>query len=283
MRNVMKKYIFTLSAIIASLTGMAQAAYVLPSPTAADESITLYIDVAQTNGGLKSILAAHPEVIDQVYIWTWMPSGPVVGNGEWGDSNEALLLTHVSGYLYSLTFIPTEFYGVDGPTFFTRGISCLAKLDNGNAFPDDGFGEAKTEDLHVDIIPKLCDDIFCTFPEIAKKDDFFSITYDNNQETIAALQDLGEDEVYIYLLAKTGPFSNYPYVALDQVTSTPALKMKPVAGKPGQFRITFVPTDFFTSVPEGQTISEVRYLILTPGYTPAPPVYNSYVFADCEE
>lgn len=279
----MKKILFTLSAIIASLTGMAQAAYVLPSPTAANEPITVYIDVAQADGALKDILNAHPEVIDAVYMWTWQPSGPVVGNGEWNDSNEDMKMTHVSGLLYSMTFTPTTFYGVDGPTFFTRGISCLAKLNSGYDFEGDGFGEAKTSDIHIDIIPKLCDDIFCTFPEIAKRDDFFSITYDNNQETVEALQDLGEDEVYIYLLAKTGPFSNYPYVAIDQVTSTPALRMKPVAGKPGQFRITFVPTDFFTSVPEGQTISEVRYLILTPGYTPAPPVYNSYVFADCEE
>lgn len=278
----MKKILFALSALISTFAAQAQSAYVLPSPTAANEPITLYIDVSQTSGGLKSILTAHPEVADQVYIWTWMPAGPLVGNGEWGASNEALLLTNVSGLLYSITFTPTEFYGVDGPTFFTRGISCLAKLKNGNDFPDDGFGEAKTEDLHVDIVPKLCDDIFCTFPEIAKQDDFFSITYDNNQETDANLMNLGDDEVYIYLLAKTGPFNNYPFAAIPDVANTPQLKMKPVAGKPGQFRITFVTNDFFTSVPAGSTISQVRYFILKPGYTPSIPVYQAYVFQDCE-
>jgi hypothetical protein len=84
------------------------------------------------------------------------------------------------------------------------------------------------------------------------------------------------------MLAKTGPFNNYPYVPVADVTSTPQLKMKPVAGKPGQFRITFVTNDFFTSVPAGSTISQIRYYIVKPGYAPSVPVFQAYVFQDCE-
>ena len=84
----MKKILSLAFVAFATLTSFGQAAFVLPSPTAAGEQMTLYIDVAQsTGGGLKAMLGAHPEYRDSVYIWTWQPSGPVVGNGEWGNSN----------------------------------------------------------------------------------------------------------------------------------------------------------------------------------------------------
>jgi hypothetical protein len=50
---------------------IAQAAYVLPSPTGKNDTITLYINVAQTtdgvqNSGLNARLNAHPD--DSVYL-----------------------------------------------------------------------------------------------------------------------------------------------------------------------------------------------------------------------
>lgn len=288
----MKRLLICGIASLAVLPLTAQVIYVQPSPTAANEEMTLYIDVSQStdgvqNNGLKSILTAHPDAQDSVYLWTWMPSGPdgVGGNGNWGSSNDNLLMTHEGGLLYSITFVPTEFYGVDGPTFFSKGISCLAKLYDGNAFSDDGVGEAKTEDLHVDIIPKLCDDLFCVFPELAKSDDFVSFTYDNDQETIPGLQNMGDDECYIYLSAVTVNNTPYPYVPVADVTATPALRMKPVPGKPGFFRLTIVPTDFFsTVVPAGEALDRIVYRIYRPGfvYTGPPPSWN-YTFLECSE
>jgi hypothetical protein len=286
----MKKLIL-LSLTCLTLSGLkAQIIYVQPSPTAANEEMTLYIDISQStdgvqNNGLKAILTAHPDAQDSVYLWTWMPGDPtgVGGNGNWGSSNDDLLMTHEGGLLYSITFIPTEFYGVDGPTFFSKGISCLAKLYDGNSFSDDGVGEAKTEDLHVDLIPKLCDDLFCVFPELAKSDDFVSFTYDNNQETNTGLQGMGSDECYIYLSAVTTDNDPYPYVAAADVTNTPALRMKPVPGKPGFFRLTIVPSDFFSGVvPEGAVLDRVVYRIYRPGftYTGPPPSWN-YTFLEC--
>jgi hypothetical protein len=277
----MKKILFTLSAIVCSMLASAQSAYVLPSPTGADEPVTIYIDVSQTNGGLKTILMNHPDQVNNVYLWTWMPADNG-GNGSWSESNQFRKMTHVSGMLFSFDTIPTIFYGVDGPTFFANGISCLAKLRDGNAFADDGAGEAKTEDLKITIIPKLCDDLYCTFPELSKPEDFISITYNNNIETNPDLQNLSDGEVYLYILAKgTGPFNLYPYVPVAQAASTEALRMKPVPGKPGEFRLTIIPTMFFTNVPSTQTITELRYYVVKPGYIPTQPVSITYGFLDC--
>lgn len=279
------KYFFTAIAMISSVAvGLAQAAFVLPSPTPADEPITLYIDVNQTNGGLKHILANHPEMQDQVYIWSWMPREPVGGNGSWGDSNEERKLVHEGNLIYSWTFVPTEAYAVDGPTFFANGISCLAKLDNGNDFPDDGVGEAKTEDLKVSIIPKLCDAKYCNFPLLCKPDDYLSITYDNNQELNPALQNLGADECYLYVIAYYDDLEfTFTQYAVQSVTTTlPEMKLKPVAGSPGFFRITFIPQELF---PNGTTpILKLKYMILKPGYTVTglPPL-EVYTFLECED
>lgn len=280
----MNKLLFTLGTVLTAFIANAQSAYVLPSPTGAEEPLTIYIDVSQTTGGLKTILTNHPEEVDNVYIWTWRPADNG-GNGQWNESAEARKMEHVSGLLFSFYMEnPSAFYGVDGPTFFANGISCLAKLKDGNAYPDDGAGEAKTEDLNITIIPKLCDDVYCVFPEIAKIDDFVSITYNNNIETNVNMQNAGDDDIYLYMLAKgTSGFALFPYVAVANVTSTPALKMKPVPGKPGEFRLTIVPVDFFGDlIPANQTITELRFYAVRVGYTPPQPTIEAYGFVSCD-
>ena len=66
----------------------AQKVYVLPSPTDANSEMTLFIDMNQSedgiqNNGLSGILDAYPDTA--VYLWTWDPSGPAAGNGDWGQ------------------------------------------------------------------------------------------------------------------------------------------------------------------------------------------------------
>ncbi|MFM1931008.1 MAG: hypothetical protein RL226_311, partial [Bacteroidota bacterium] len=212
------KKILSIFAIAFALQGQAQVIYLLPSPTDVQEEVTLYIDINQSvdgvqNNALKAILLDHPD--DDVYLWTWQPSDPSGGNGNWDNSNESMKLTKVSELLYSITFIPAEFYANPGD-IFTTGISCLAKLQNGNAYSGEYEGEAKTEDLKLEVIPKLCDRRICVFPEAREEDDFISITYDNTQETIAGLQNMGDDECYVYLAAKSGVFNIYPYVPENQ-------------------------------------------------------------------
>ncbi len=261
----MKRYILTLTILLSALYSSAQLAYVLPSPTAADAEITLYIDVSQsTSNGLKAMLTEHPD--DDVYLWSWNPAEPVVGNGQWATSNEALLMTKEAPLLYSITFVPVDFYGVDGADFFTNGISCLAKLFDGNEYADMEVGEAKTEDINVDIVPQLCDNIMCVYPEIRRQDDFLSITYDNSFETLAPLQNIGDEEVFIFVRAffVGGGAVNYSLPA--EAPNFPELQLKPVVGEDRHFRITFIPEDLFSDLmPEGTQIDKLLVYIIRSG------------------
>jgi hypothetical protein len=282
----MKTTCLTLSALLIGATLSAQVAYVLPSPTDANEEITLYIDVNQStdgtsNNALKAILTDNPD--EDVYLWSWQPAEPVVGNGSWNESNEELKLTKISDLLYSITFVPTEFYGIDGAQLFTNGISCLAKLKDGNAFGGEYDGEAKTEDISIDIVPRLCDRRICIFPEVRQEDDYLTITYDNNQEEIAGLQNMGDDDCYVYLVARITNFVFYEFVPSAQVTNTPELKLEPIPGQPGMFRTTIIPRDLFSLIPPDQKIKDLVFRILRPGFSyPGVPPQEIISILQCE-
>lgn len=293
----MNRLNFLLLTLLASvpLGLLGQAAYILPSPTAADAECTLYIDLAQCQDQrLSDMLDAHPD--EDVYLWIWNPSAPVDGNGDWGDSDDHQVMTKISSKLFSFTFVPTTYFGVDGPTFFSRGISCLAKFDSGYAYEEEFGGEAKTEDLTVAIVPQLCNGRMCVFPEIREGDDFVTFTYDNGQETNPDLQNLSE--AYLHLTARTDAFTLYTY-GDDGLATTPfdagavpELRMQPVEGEPGIFTFTFVPEDFFLGIPSnldqtpysGEPIENgVRWYITKPGYTfSGPPPANSLGILICE-
>ncbi len=280
------RLILLLATLVAAYSAQGQKAYVLPSPTGANDLITLYIDVNQsTSNGLKTMLQTFPEEVNNVYIWTWSPSDPTVGNGSWNNSSDSMKLHHEGNLVFSIQFVPTAFYGVDGPTFFANGISCLAKLKDGNAHSDLSVGEAKTEDIQVAIIPKLCDELYCIFPQQGKQDDFISITYDNTQETNPNLQNLGSDEVYLYIRAVIDVFNNgYEFASQANASSTPQLKMKPVAGEPGHFRLTIVPNDLFYGLLQPtQQIIKLRCVVVKPGFTHPPQSipYTEYFFQNC--
>lgn len=267
----MKKLLIFIFAVCWAFTGGSQTAFVLPSPTDANEEVTLYVDLNQSSDGtqnnaLKAMLTDHPD--DEVYLWSWNPAEPVGGNGTWGESNESLKLTKISNLLYSITFVPTEFYGVDGSQLFINGISCLAKLKNGNAYSDDDYeGEAKSEDLTIVVIPKLCDRRICIFPEIRQEDDYVSITYDNTQEPLEGLQNMGSDECYIYLVSRISTFNFYEFVSAAEVVNTPALRLEPVPGELGMFEYIFIPRDLFTMIPPEQKIQDLVFRIMRPGFT----------------
>lgn len=283
---MMKPFITLLVATVFASTAIAQKAYVLPSPTDANSEITLFIDMNQSedgiqNNGLSAILDAFPDTT--VYLWTWNPSSPAAGNGDWDNSADHQQMTKVGPKLYAMTFVPTQYYGVDGPQLFSRGISCLAKLKNGN--PVDGFNfEAKSEDIHVDIIPQLCSARICVFPELREPDDFVTITYDNAKEILyPGLQGMGDDECYIYLLGKVDAFTSYEFAPEANVFSYPELKLKAIGD--GKFRTTMIPEDLFAGVlNEGESLSEIWYYIVREGfsYPPGPPPFEIISLLDCE-
>ena len=286
----MKTRTNTLCALVLGLvigtSTSAQKVYVLPSPTDANSEMTLFIDMNQSedgiqNNGLSGILDAYPDTA--VYLWTWDPSGPAAGNGDWDNSASHQELNKVGPKLYSMTFVPTEYYGVDGPQLFSRGISCLAKLRNG--IEAEGFPfEAKSEDMHVDIIPKLCDARLCVFPELREPDDYITITYDNTKETLyEGLQEMGEDDCYIYLLGKVDAFTSVELSIESEVTQNPDLKLQSMGD--GRFRTTLIPEDLFAPLlAEDQVLSEIWYYIVREGfsYPPGPPPFEIISLLDCD-
>ena len=286
----MKTRTNTLCALVLGLvigtSTSAQKVYVLPSPTDANSEMTLFIDMNQSedgiqNNGLSGILDAYPDTA--VYLWTWDPSGPAAGNGDWDNSASHQELNKVGPKLYSMTFVPTEYYGVDGPQLFSRGISCLAKLRNGTEAEGFPF-EAKSEDMHVDIIPKLCDARLCVFPELREPDDFITITYDNTKETLyEGLQEMGEDDCYIYLLGKVDAFTSVELSIESEVTQNPDLKLQSLGD--GRFRTTLIPEDLFAPLlAEDQVLSEIWYYIVREGfsYPPGPPPFEIISLLDCD-
>lgn len=265
-----------------------QAVSLTPSPTGPDDLVTLTIDVSQSQEhGLKAVLEANPDL--PVYIWTWSPSGPVAGNGDWNNSNDAMQLAWQGGLVYSLQFVPSEFYS-DVSSLFSNGISCLAKLKDGSPYPGfEDFGEAKTEDFNIGVLPKLCEDQMCIFPETRRKDDFVSITYNSNIDTV--LTDIENDEVYLQIAGRGTDGQFYTLVPDDQVTNTPELKMTPVPGKPGFYRWTLLPDDFFADIlPEGLDLLTMTCYPLKanftypPDLTPWDGIYyiTSVPLLDCE-
>ena len=168
-----------------------------------------------------------------------------------------------------LTFVPAEFY-TNPSGLYSQGISCLAKLKDGAPYPGfEDFGEAKTEDFNVGILPKLCEDQMCIFPETRRASDFVSITYNTNLDTALNVQE-GED-VYLQLSARGTDGQFYTLAEDDQVTNTPELKMTPVEDKPGFYRFIVLPEEFFGALmPEGLGILTMVAYPTKAGFEYAP-------------
>ena len=67
-------------------------------------------------------------------------------------------------------------------------------------------------------------EVICVFPEVRRADDFLSITYDNTQESYEGLQNMGEEDCYLWMAAKLLDGTNLIYIDEALVTSTPELQ-----------------------------------------------------------
>jgi hypothetical protein len=72
-----------------------------PAVFTADEQVSWFFDVTGT---------ALDGTTDGVYLWSWFPSEPDKGN--WANSSDFAALKHVSGNIWRMDLIPSQYYGV---------------------------------------------------------------------------------------------------------------------------------------------------------------------------
>ena len=84
---------------------------------------------------------------NNIYLWTWyfdgcgnQIGGPLIGNGDWADSNDDLQLTNNGDGTYSFVMTPSTFYGTSNISEF--GVLVKA---------EDGSGDKKTQD-HLEYV-----------------------------------------------------------------------------------------------------------------------------------
>ncbi len=235
---------------------------VVTDPTA---SLKIYIDLTKMDCS-KLVGFAGP-----LYIWTWMPGDPVGGNGSWNASNLDHTWTNESPDVWSITMVPTDYYGVTAQQVYDNDIFFLAKaLDGGGGGDCSAAGnEWKTEDLSVEVNPPgpLVRKVY-SFPDVQdgdsvwlRQDDAFTLLYDNAQEEKPTMQNAGDLSVYARAYDTDG--TEYKPSPIAQVGSNPALKMV----KDGAlYHWSIWPAKVF-NLPAGKTLDYVRLQIIKPNLT----------------
>ncbi len=250
----MKKYLYTLGLTLLGLPTLAQVAYVVPKEADVNEEITVYVNVKHPDCDCPN-LQNEP---GDIYMWTWMPSDPVAGNGTWAASNDDLIMKNEGNGLYSISFIPSEFYTItDVEAFYSDDIHFLAKLKDGGS----GGGTAnenKSADLvaAIDPVPG-CEEKICPFPINFNQDDYFTIKYDNTKEQKASMQGLTAGDVYLFARC-VADGQLYEVTAFENVANNPNLAM--VDEGNGLFTLTFIPEEFFP-IPQGAEITSMVFVI----------------------
>lgn len=90
-----------------------------------NEEVTLFFDVSGTD----------LDGVSDLYLWSWGPSDPAQGNGEWANSPDHMALTQVEGNVWSFTMTPTTFYGQEAAN--VKKIFGLIKTKDGSQKTDD--------------------------------------------------------------------------------------------------------------------------------------------------
>jgi len=288
--NMLNKILPTLIVVLATTcTVHSQGIYFLPDPTNVSEPARLYINTASADCQCEELQDAGPD--NPIYIWTWNPNedrpditvnGETfdVKNGEWGSSNDNLVLTqdenNPSLWYFDFLGAPlTDFYAVPPADFYSGGINFLIKEKNG-APPD--VPEQKSADLAIVPESPGCVLQFCTFPTVWFPTDYLTITYDNNQEALFALQNLNPSEAFIFYEYRVdgGALQTYGN------NETDAIPLESIGA--GFFTHTMIPNEFLPIDIEGGVITELTAVITKsiPAIQ-APPFSKQLLTTGCPE
>ena len=203
-----------------------------------------------------------------LYLWSWLPAEPVSGNGDWNNSNTDNAWTNESPDVWSITILPTDFYGVVAQDFYDSDMHFLAKELYGGGGVDCAAGgtEFKTEDLVVEVNPPgmLVRKVY-TFPDThdgdtvsIKQTDVFTLLYENSLEEKVTMQNVTDLAVYARAFDTDG--NQYRPATISQVRNHPELAM---TSEGSLFKWTIIPERVF-NIPVGKTLSEVRLQIMKP-------------------
>lgn len=273
------KKIFWFFAVPAALAvvspAFGQGIYLVPTPTNVMEPARLYVDISSADCACPELQDADPQS-NPLYIWTWVPvearpnitvdgESLDITNGEWGSSNENMRMkqdpSNPNLWYYDFFEVPlTTFYNSPATNFYSDGIHFLLKEKNGA--PTD-LPEQKSPDLMIVPESPGCVEIFCPFPTIWFPSDYMTITYNNNIETIGALQDLDPANAFIYFAYRVdgGPLQYKGNAAGEEILMADQ--------GDGTFTVTMVP-DIFFNIPEGSELTVLNAFVSKPPVA-APP------------
>lgn len=252
------------------LIGQSQGIYFDPAPTDVTAPARLYVDVSSSDCNCPELLDVNPDD-NPLYIWAWNPNesrAPVNGlditNGDWGSSNDNLVMEQDpdNPNLWYFDFVGAsmaEFYQVPAATLYAEGIDFLVKEKNGA--PAD-LPEQKSPDLSIIPEPLGCFEKICPFPTTFFQDEYFFITYDNTQETISGLQNLGPDECYVWYRISVNGGSL-------QIVQEESEKFRMNYDGEGQFSLVMIPEEYF-ELAEGDELTQIDVYI-TKSPVQAPP------------
>jgi len=289
MNKFSKVLLFLFVGILTASQAHSQAIYFLPDPTNVTEPARLYINTSLPDCQCDELSDAGPD--NPIFLWTWMPveqrepltidgSTVDITNGEWSSSNDNMMMTHDENnpalWYYDFFEVPlSEFYGAPPADFYSTGISFLIKEKNG-APPD--LPEQKSADLSIVPESPGCVLQFCTFPTIWFPSDYLSITYDNNQEGLFALQNLDPSQAYVFYEYRVdgGPVQTYGN------SDEEAIQLESLGG--GFFNHTLIPNEFLPMDTEGGEITELTVVITKSiPVIQAPPFSRQLLQIGCPE
>lgn len=215
------------------------------------QSVKIIVDLNQLDQTIEHVqlLIADADSSRDLFIWTWKPfehpAGHPFANGigaqPWKNSNDTLRMTKESDRIYSFTMIPTEFYGVDAAAVYTEDIRFLVKPKDGGGYGDP---DRKSTDLVFEINPPSIEkEVVYSFPSNALQDDFVRIVYDNDRDTLAAMQNIIAGECFVHLKAILTDGTIVQPSPYFDAGNNPELEMKDRGA--GTFEKTIIPEIFF--------------------------------------
>jgi hypothetical protein len=157
--------IFSLFILAISAKSQTSGAVVttIPSSFTAEDVVKIIVDVS----AVGNLAGREP-----LYLWTWNPSNPAPGNGDWTNSNEVRKMTKEAPNKWSITFKPTDFYG-RAPAEITK-IEFLVKAK-------DATGDLKTNDISLNVDPLIyTPSVFRTFPKFIGLNEIITAYLDQN-------------------------------------------------------------------------------------------------------